>query len=572
MKPSTKRALPLALAALVAALGLAACEPAGGGASSDSLDVRALPSDLSARKAVSYSPYKSDNTTAPTKAEIAADLDLLDQAGFRFLRVFGSSDTMTKVMLQVIREQNYDMKVQLGIWIEGKGITDFEAKNQAEIARGIKLAQDYNDIVVAVSVGNEKLVGWQTADNSVTATQLIAYIDQVRPQVKQPVTTDDNWAVYARNGAPYETAKLLAHIDYASIHTYPLADSKYANKRKPTEGNAYWNWYQEDKTAGDVRASAMMDAALGKAQKDYAAARSYLDANGFANRPIIVGETGWKSAANEGETMRAHPINQKWYFDRLASWTNGPKSIVYFEAFDEPWKQGDDLWGLWDVNRKAKYVLYDKFTQTAQRVAFSGSAVYYSPPPPKTPVSADSYAVYVDTPPAGMATPSGNLEPLMQWIGWDSNPVTAVGADATDSPPEGGHYVKISPAPKEWGWGFFAYLQNLEDLSLYENGHLHFSVRTDYPGKIEVGFHTDDGAAATDVYIPIQSGDYGYNNDGSWHDVSIPIATLLGSTAATLNYVDHGFTIADRYANTGKAKSAGFKNVISVDNIYWTKN
>jgi hypothetical protein len=42
---------------------------------------------------------------------------------------------------------------------------------------------------------------------------------------------------------------------------------------------------------------------------------------------------------------------------------DSPLAAFYFEAFDEPWKGewGDDHWGLFDVDRKSKYVIWDQF-------------------------------------------------------------------------------------------------------------------------------------------------------------------------------------------------------------------
>ena len=52
------------------------------------------------------------------------------------------------------------------------------------------------------------------------------------------------------------------------------------------------------------------------------------------------------------------------YFDRLGVWGltakqggGGPLAIIYFEAFDEPWKKGDDKWGLFNVQRQARYMV-----------------------------------------------------------------------------------------------------------------------------------------------------------------------------------------------------------------------
>ena len=143
--------------------------------------------------------------------------------------------------------------------------------------------------------------------------------------------------------------------------------------------------------------------------------------------------------------------------------------------------------------------------------------------------------------------------------------------------------MEITPAPKDWGWGFFLNLANLEDLSNFNNasGKLNFSIKSTYAGKLEIGFFTGTTATNTgaDVYLPIASGEYGYVNDGPWHNVSIPVSAIAAKAApayaqpatVTLNMakVSNAFVIADRYAITGN--SAGSTTKIGIDNIYWSK-
>ena len=73
---------------------------------------------------------------------------------------------------------------------------------------------------------------------------------------------------------------------------------------------------------------------------------------------MVIGETGWTAVDTAGGpnlAFRAHPVNQKMYFDALQAWAaegrrgNGPQAIFFFQAFDEPWKQGDDGWGLFNT-------------------------------------------------------------------------------------------------------------------------------------------------------------------------------------------------------------------------------
>ena len=113
---------------------------------------------------------------------------------------------------------------------------------------------------------------------------------------------------------------------------------------------------------------------------------------------------------------------------------------------------------------------------------------------------------------------------------------------------------------------------------------MNFSIKTTYPGKIEVGFATGSGATAYDVYIPLTPGDqYGYNNDNNWHTVSIPIKDIkpFGNKASgqegsptsvfDLTKVTSPFVIADRFGRTGNNQASASNTKIFVDNIFWQK-
>ncbi|GAA5178995.1 hypothetical protein GCM10025771_19700 [Niveibacterium umoris] len=532
--------------------------------------LRPLSAEFSTRKAVSYSGYRgADRSTVPSSADILQDLQLLVQGNFRLIRLFDSSDEHALKTLQVIKDNNLDIKVQLGIWISGPKATQ-DAANQAEIERGVALANTYKDIVLGVSVGNETMVDWSGLQ--VPPADMAAYISAVRARITQPVTTDDNWAFFANDQKKYDTDKVLSVVDYVSMHTYPLADTPWG----------LWDWQQASVPA-DQRAAAMMDAALAKAKKDYDAVATYV-ASKQPSMPIVIGETGWKSATTGNETQRAHPVNQKMYFDRMATWTNGPKAIFTFEAFDEPWKGGDDGWGLFDVNRLAKYVIYDLYPANQRETASYtlADAVHFIAAASNPRITANTYTLFADTVPNGAAVPAGPNTPLTVWQAWD-NPATAVGALVSAGAAEGSTALEITPVPKSWGWGFFLQLSNPDDLTNFNSatGTLNFSIKTTYAGKLEVGFFTGSTTANTgvDVYLAIAPGQYGYVNDGAWHTVSVPVSAIAAKaapafgqpTSATLDMtkVSNGFVIADRYAVTGNA--GGSTTKVQVDNIYWSK-
>ena len=97
-------------------------------------------------------------------------------------------------------------------------------------------------------------------------------------------------------------------IDFVSLHTYPMLDT----------------WFDPDPLgleATDVpesqRAGAMMDAAIAETKRQYQEARGHLDRKGLSYMPDRHRrdrlERGRPRAAS---AFRAHPVNQKMYFDR----------------------------------------------------------------------------------------------------------------------------------------------------------------------------------------------------------------------------------------------------------------
>lgn len=325
--------------------------------------LRPLPAIYKTGKAVNYSPYRAGGPNAgevPSNANIIQDLQLLQQAGFNLVRLFGA-DAVGANILSLAATNAPSLKFQVGIYLEGAPSSCVDTLNQAQIKEGIVMANTYPN-VVAVSVGNETSFA-----ANLPVGCLLQYVEQVRSAVTQPVTADDDYTFYAGLSATGEKPDtVLAALDFVSIHTYPFSDT------------SLWDWQQTQVAltgaAVEPRATAMMQAALAQAQHAYSlvAAYPYKTAAGVtstigATLPITVGETGWKAVptntANPIERVVnpaiASPVNQKWYYDLMGTWTgaNAPVTVFYFEAFDEAWKGTDDGWGLWDKTRTARYAL-----------------------------------------------------------------------------------------------------------------------------------------------------------------------------------------------------------------------
>jgi exo-beta-1,3-glucanase (GH17 family) len=285
-------------------------------------------------------PDRGDGAKNPSAEEILEDLRLLVAHDFRLIRLYDSGEN-SALTLQLIDEHDLPIKVLLGMWLNAElsnhegcewltepipqSELDANKKvNAAEIERGIALAQKYEDIVVAVNVGNEALIEWN--DHLVAVDSLVSYVREVKGAIDQPVTVAENYVWWAREGA-----ELAAELDFIGVHTYPEWEGKTID-----EGLSY--------TIENIEA---VRAAL-------------------PDTPIAILEAGWATVAIEfGD--RANEAAQARYYVDIQEWARRTNTTVFFfEAFDEPWKGhsneplgAEKHWGLFNVDRTPKQLLRD---------------------------------------------------------------------------------------------------------------------------------------------------------------------------------------------------------------------
>lgn len=304
------------------------------------------PADLIAGEvmAVAYSgfregqhPDRGDGAVNPSAEEILEDLKILAAHNFRLIRLYDSGEN-SRLTLELIKKHKFPIKVMLGAWLaaefsnhEGcpwldepipeETLAANAAENEAEIQRTIRLAQEFDDVVVAVNVGNEALVDWN--DHMVPVEKVIAYVREVKAAIDQPVTVAENYVWWTRDGAA-----LAAEVDFLGVHTYPVWENKTID-----EGLTY--------TIENLQG--VREALPGK--------------------PIAVLEAGWATVAIEfGD--RADEVNQARYYMELQQWArNTNTTVFFFEAFDEPWKGdpnspdgAEKHWGLFNVDRTPKLI------------------------------------------------------------------------------------------------------------------------------------------------------------------------------------------------------------------------
>ncbi len=593
IKTMSTTPLPLLRGALVLffAVFLTAC--GGGGtvniaapaSAVSTTSLRALPAEYLARKAVAYSPYRTatseagrDGETIP-QANVRQDLDLLLEGNFKLIRLFDSSDKVAKLVLDVIADNNLDMKVQLGSYPNSYRyepnpykVIDIKAANMQELDRQIALATNpkYRDIILALSVGNETMVSWSIVP--IEQAVMAGYIRYVRERTTQPVTTDDDYDFFA------VPPKIITdEIDFVAMHTYANIYTKFP------DGPLYWDWKQESVAAGPARAVAMMDEAIVQTRRRYQDVRDALNNRGLHALPVAITENGWNAVDLGEQGFRAHPANQKMYVSRLDALRadgrvgKGPVNIFYFEAFDEPWKSGDDGWGLFTVLRKARYVVQHLYPQSKwdSPVVTDADAVFYSPPVVGPAFAANQYTIFSEA--AGAVNQTGLSLDL-----FEAGIVALSDVNTTSAPGDASTSIEVTPNPKNYGWGFLyqgakapiTEVRPTENLSQFvATGRLNISIKTLYPGKIEIGLSTDTALGVTqEVFLQIGNGDYGYCNTDNWCQVSIPLQAFLAKNPKLdFSLVKVRLFVADRYSETGKPLNSGITTKLNIDGIYYSR-
>jgi len=288
-------------------------------------------------------PDRGEGAINPTDEQVLEDLKIISRDSlFNLIRLYDSGEN-SEAVLRIIKENKLEIKVMLGVWLKAElsahetcsWLTEPIAQevldknsivNQKEIKKGIQLANQYSELVVAVNVGNEALVDWN--DHKVDTDSIISYVKQVQVAIEQPVTVADNYEWWAAKGE-----KLAKAVDFISIHVYPV-------------------WEGKD-----------IDEAMSYTIENVQKVR-----NALPDSKIVITEAGWATVASEfGE--RASEDKQTRYYEELMTWTKEMNiTTFFFEAFDEDWKGetanplgAEKHWGLFTVDRKPKKLMQKMF-------------------------------------------------------------------------------------------------------------------------------------------------------------------------------------------------------------------
>ena len=151
-------------------------------------------SKLAYGKAICYSGYRTGQRPGgkyPSYEEIKEDMQILEK-DYDYIRMYDPSQH-AKTTLEVIRNEKINLKVMLGIDLLGENYndqcqwggkySDEQIKknisyNEKQVRELIKLANKYEDIIVAVSAGNEAVPEWN--ENLVTPERVLYFVKTLK--------------------------------------------------------------------------------------------------------------------------------------------------------------------------------------------------------------------------------------------------------------------------------------------------------------------------------------------------------------------------------------------------------
>jgi exo-beta-1,3-glucanase (GH17 family)/cellulose synthase/poly-beta-1,6-N-acetylglucosamine synthase-like glycosyltransferase len=264
-----------------------------------------------------FSPYQADQAPIwnkhPSSEDIESDLALL--AGrTNAIRTY----TVEKSLAEIPRLANkYGINVALGAWV-----SDNDEKTRNEIMNMLNISVRSRN-VVRIIVGNEVLLR-----GDIPAKKLMEYLDMARSQTDIPVSTAEPpyiWRKYP---------KLVDHVDYIAVHLLP-----------------YWEGIPLEEAIDFVVNN------INELKQLY------------PEKPIVIGEVGWPSNGRSVRGAVASEANEATFLRRFLARAAEEDYIYYLmEAFDQKWKRETEgavgaYWGVYDVERKAKFQFTDPIVQ-----------------------------------------------------------------------------------------------------------------------------------------------------------------------------------------------------------------
>jgi exo-beta-1,3-glucanase (GH17 family) len=566
-------------------------------------------------QAIAYSGYRLvKKDSVPTVKEMIEDLKLLDAMGIKLLRTYDTQGTKHAAnLLEAIKQlkdknSNFEMYVMLGVWIDcldarTKSLNhDLEdvKQNTAEINKAVEMVNKYPDIIKVISVGNEAMIHW-AGEYFVRPNVILKWVNYLQDMKKTNgipantwITSSDNFESWGGGDAVYKTddlAKLVKAVDFVSMHTYPFHATYY--------GRNLWESPESDLNLPKVdQIEKGMNRAMKIATDQFQTTSAYVKSID-PTKTVHIGETGWSTIDNKlfGKkgSRAADEYKDMLFYSKMREWTNKNNiSCFYFEAFDEPWKDGhnpdgsENHFGLFTVDGKAKCAIWDLVDKgifnglgrngKPVTKTFNGDMsvlIEQALTPPMVndfgigklknvntsrklgeKVIEDSYVLMHES-----IQPTGNNKITYPSVQLRLNPWSFT----CDANQISENEIEIITGTGDW-WGFslkVAPETKGEDLSNFSSGKLNFEIRGNTKSNFNIGFQTGFYNDGTEVNNYTRFGNKEkYTISENWQKISIPISEIKNDKT-DMSKVCAIFTLTGIDNYDGKS--------IFLKNIYYSK-
>ena len=290
---------------------------------------------------ISYGSYRDGES--PHKGSVSSEKDILQDMmllttnnaiSWNLIRMY-AADAASEHVLKTIKKHNLPVKVMQGAWLSS---TQTDEENEQQISEVIRLANEYQDIVVTVNLGNEIFVDWSAHKLKISDyPKYLGWVKKVKAQTQVPVTLADDYNFWNK---PW-SQEIAQALDYIVLHAYAMWNSQTLENALP------WT----EKTFHDIQTL-------------------------HPSKQIVLGESGWATSAvtsNGDESLiigEASESAQKVFYDAYRQWLVDNHIVsYYFEAFDEKWKGGEDKpdgiaeknWGVVHSDRTPKIALEEYY-------------------------------------------------------------------------------------------------------------------------------------------------------------------------------------------------------------------
>jgi exo-beta-1,3-glucanase (GH17 family) len=280
-------------------------------------------------KCICYSGYRDGQApgqSEPNEAQVREDLVLLKKFTHE-IRTYGSGKGTHGNFIPKIADE-LGLKVHLGIWIDDTYSDDV---NIGALRDAFALIREGHKSIKSVIVGNEFMFRVRNIDKrpaDPAMARLLRYVKMVQDSIPASilVTNADTWSDVNSNSDEF-----IKSLDYVIWHTHP--------------------WWENQPIAN---ASKYVASRLAIMQTKVAK---------VGGKPLILGETGWPTLANNGPAVGS-PANQFQFYKDMQAWAWNTRSEYWaFTGFDESWKNAEGTvgghWGLWFSNRQPLQIITD---------------------------------------------------------------------------------------------------------------------------------------------------------------------------------------------------------------------